>query len=335
MTGNQIKGKGFRGALRYNLAKVAKNTAEVLDSSFVRSSEQAIMKEVQMVRCMRPRLEKYFYHTSINFPPQENISSALMKRIGRDYLEARGFTQHQFIMFRHLDAAHPHLHILVNRIGYDGRVLSDSNDYKRSEHTLRRLETKYNLTRVAPSHQARQRAVTKDEMEMMKRTGRPSAKVKLQQSIRRALTSRPTTEKFIRSLEVNGIKVFFNQATTGYVSGISYELDGFQITGAKLGNDFKWASVVSRIDYQQERDQVLVGDSNTTKSQAFPSLQKAQKTGLSTSTHSLYMEQPENADLSDKTASRALHDLIAPEGSDDYSIQSQKQKKRNRRRRKR
>ena len=35
MTGNIIKGKGFRGALRYNLEKVDNKVAEVLEHSFL------------------------------------------------------------------------------------------------------------------------------------------------------------------------------------------------------------------------------------------------------------------------------------------------------------
>jgi len=117
MTGNQIKGKGFRGALRYNLEKVNKGLAEVLDHSFVEVSEKMILKEIAIVKVLRPNLQKFFYHTSINFPPAENLSNEVMKQIAHDYLEQNGFTQHQFILFRHYDADHPHLHILVNRIG--------------------------------------------------------------------------------------------------------------------------------------------------------------------------------------------------------------------------
>lgn len=58
MTGNQIKGKGFRGALRYNLEKVDKNMAEVLDHSFLRVDERTILKEIQMVRILKPNLQK-------------------------------------------------------------------------------------------------------------------------------------------------------------------------------------------------------------------------------------------------------------------------------------
>lgn len=264
MTGNQIKGKGFRGALRYNLEKVEKGVAEILDYTFASTAEKIIMKEVQMVKVLRPNLQKYFYHTSINFPPGENLSSEKMKQIGLDYLESNGFTQHQFIMFRHYDADHPHLHILVNRIGYDGKVLRDSNDYQRSETILRDLEVKYNLTRVTPSRQASDRAITKNEFEMIKRTNDLSHKLKLQIILRNFLKEKQamTTKEFIQALTSKGVNVVFNQASTGYVSGISYGYAGFIIKGAKLGNDFKWSSVKNVINYEHERDRVLIRESN-------------------------------------------------------------------------
>jgi hypothetical protein len=264
MTGNQIKGKGFRGALRYNLEKVEKKMAEVLDHSFVRVNEKSIMKEIQMVRVLRPNLQKFFYHTSINFPPYEDISNELMKQIAHDYLEANGFNQHQFIIFRHYDANHPHLHILVNRIGYDGKVLTDSNDFVRSESVLRELEKKHNLTQVISSKLATERAATKDELEMMKRTKLPSHKTQLQIIIKDILKckSMVTCSQFIQALQNKGVRPQFNIATTGYVSGISYAYQGLVITGSKLGSDFKWTTLKNRIDYKQERDKSIIQQVN-------------------------------------------------------------------------
>lgn len=264
MTGNQIKGKGFRGALRYNLEKVNKGVAEILDHSFASTSERIILKEIQMVKVLRPNLQKYFYHTSINFPPGEDLPNDKMKRIGLDYLEGNGFTQHQFIVFRHHDADHPHLHILVNRIGYDGSVISDSNDFARSEKVLRKLERKYNLTQVMPSKEAKMRAITKDELEMVNRTSTPSHKMKLQRIIGKILQDKPklTTEEFINELRSNKINVLFNQASTGYVSGISYGYKGVTIKGAKLGSDFKWSSIKNRINYDQQRDYEVIRQIN-------------------------------------------------------------------------
>jgi hypothetical protein len=168
------------------------------------------------------------------------------------------------MMFRHHDADHPHLHILVNRIGFDGTVVTDSNDYARSEKVLRELEKKYNLTEVLPSKQAKERSMTKNELEMMKRTNMPSQKMAMQIILKDVLQSKykMSTNEFISNLNAKGVDVLFNQASTGYVSGISYSYQGMIITGAKLGNDFKWSSIKNNINYEQERDRPTIHEAN-------------------------------------------------------------------------
>jgi len=258
MTADQVKGKGFRGALRYNLQKVAK----IIKSSFTSDNELSIMREVALVKMLRPNLQKYFYHTSLNFPPSENLPDAQMNNIANEYLNNMGFDQHQYLIFRHFDADHPHLHILVNRIGYDGTVVSDSKDYQRSEQVLRKLEKQYGLTEVISSRQAQERAMTKNELEMMKRTDKPSVKMKLQVIIKNVLNQKPTAEQFIRNLEAQGINILFNQASTGFVSGISYGNEGLQFKGAHLGNAYKWQAIKNMISYEQERDRAAIHQAN-------------------------------------------------------------------------
>ncbi|WP_121811979.1 relaxase/mobilization nuclease domain-containing protein [Mucilaginibacter kameinonensis] len=262
MTADQVKGKGFRGALNYNFEKVSKGKAELLDMSFAELKAQTIIDEVRMVRLQRPNLAKYFYHTSLNFPVNEDLDNKQMKVIAHDYLDAMGFKGNQYMIFRHYDADHPHLHLLVNRIGYDGSLVSDSNDYQRSEAVLRKLEKEYGLTPVISSKQAQERAMTKNELEMMKRTDAPSTKMKLQVILKEVLRQRPTTAEFIQALEAKGINVRFNQANTGLISGISYGIEGMQFKGQHLGNAYKWSSVKNSIGYEQERDRAAVHEAN-------------------------------------------------------------------------
>jgi hypothetical protein len=232
-----------------------------------------------MMRVLRPNLKKYFYHTSINFPKDENVSNELMTKIGREYMEANGFNQHQYMMFRHYDASHPHFHILVNRIGYDGSVVSDSNDYARSEKVLRDLERKYNLTQVVGSREAKERALSNNEIIMMKRTNDPSAKVAMQVILGEVLKSKDqmSTNEFISNLEARGVNVIFNQASTGYVSGISYSYQGMVMQGSKLGNGFKWSTIKNIINYEQERDRQRIHETNVRSEYAIDQLRAGGK----------------------------------------------------------
>jgi Relaxase/Mobilisation nuclease domain len=262
MTADQVKGKGFRGALIYNLEKLEKSLAIVLDTSFSVVKEQPIMREIALVKMLRPNLSKYFYHTSINFPPKEDLADDKIKKIALEYLQGMGFEQHQYILFRHFDADHPHVHLLVNRIGYDGSVVSDSKDYYRSEQVLRKLERRYGLTQVISSRQALERAMTKNELEMMKRTDEPSVKMKLQVLLQGLMKEKLTMDQFISRLESRGINVLFNQAGTGFVSGISYGYEGMQFKGAHLGRAYKWQAIKNRISYEQERDRTAIYQAN-------------------------------------------------------------------------
>ncbi len=269
MTADLVKGKSFRGALRYNLEKVRTKGAKILDTNFSSVTENAVMKEIFLVRMLRPGLSKYFYHTSLNFPQEENLSDQKMTAIAKDFLYDSGFTQHQYILFRHHDAEHPHVHLLVNRIGFDGSIISDSNDYAKAEEILRGLEVKHRLREVPSSKYTKERAVTHDELEMMKRTKAPSVKVKLHVQLKNILKQKLTTDQFIVALEKRGINVLFNQATTGYISGISFGYEGMLFKGGSLGNDYKWSSLKNSINYDLERDRESIMQANA-RTRSFP-----------------------------------------------------------------
>jgi hypothetical protein len=59
-----------------------------------------------------------------------------------------GFDSNQYLAVEHLDTKHQHLHIVGNRIGFDGRTLSDSNSYKKIAEFCRQTELKYGLKQV-------------------------------------------------------------------------------------------------------------------------------------------------------------------------------------------
>lgn len=56
-----------------------------------------------------------------------------MARIAHDYMDRMGIVNTQYIIGRHHDKEHPHLHIAFNRVDNNGRTISDKNDRIRSE----------------------------------------------------------------------------------------------------------------------------------------------------------------------------------------------------------
>jgi hypothetical protein len=267
MIASQKIGKSFMGALNYNLKKLnhpdPETRAELLATNFADIDPAIIKQEVEMVTSMKPNLSRYVYHTSINFSKEDNVDNTKLLAIAHDYLKESGYTNNQYIVFRHHDADHPHIHLLVNRIGFDGTVVSDSNNYKNSESILRKLEIKYGLIRVLNSRQAEIKAVKKGELEMVIRTGKPSDKMLLQEKMKTLLTkTNLTITDMIKLGKKEGIHFLFNQASTGRITGITYFHEDFKIKGQALGNQFKWAEIIKKADYEQIRDSKAISEAN-------------------------------------------------------------------------
>jgi hypothetical protein len=270
MIASQHIGKSFMGALGYNLRKLnhkdPEKRAELLATNFDCSNLEEIKREVDLMRELRPNLNRYVYHTSLNFAPGEEalLDNRQLIAIAQEYLERNGFNNNQYFIFRHYDAEHPHLHVLANRIRFDGSVVPDSHNYKRSEEIVRKLEERYHLTTVAPSRGNKIRAAKKNEIEMALRTGRPSGKMLLQEKLKLLLNQKGLTiQQLILKGEAQGIHFLFNQASTGRISGITYFHEGFKITGKILGNRFKWSELIKQVNYEQVRDGEAVSQANS------------------------------------------------------------------------
>ena len=132
MIAKQVKGKDFYGVLKYNQNKVDKGEAVVLDTNLASNSAVKQTKEFNVVRQLKSNLSKAVYHVSLNLPYEDSnkLSDEKFSNLARDYLEGMRFDENQYIIYKHFDQDHLHIHIVANRVNFSGNVVSDSHDYK-------------------------------------------------------------------------------------------------------------------------------------------------------------------------------------------------------------
>jgi len=88
-----------------------------------------------------PQVEVPVYHLTINFDPADAVTPEHMQAVADRVLADLGLTEHQAFMVAHRDRAHPHVHIMVNRVHPDTGIAWDRwKDRPRIERTLRELE---------------------------------------------------------------------------------------------------------------------------------------------------------------------------------------------------
>ena len=202
-------------------------------------SPQTLSAEFAVSRQLNPRLAKAVYHSSLSLPKIEHLDDDTWNAIADEYLEGMEFNDSQYVVYRHSDKDHDHVHIVASRIRItDGTTVNDSWDYVRSEKLIRELEHKYELTPTVSSNQKQQRGTTSGEMRLIERTGEASIKTKLIQIID-AETEKPMTmPELVNQLKNQGINALVSFTRTEKVRGISYQLDGVATSGTHLGRAY-------------------------------------------------------------------------------------------------
>jgi len=254
MIAKAIKGRGFRGVLNYDLNQ---EKGEILDTNMSGANAREMAQEFGVIRQLRPNLNKAVLHVSLSAAIGEHLTNEQWQEIGHKYLNGMGLDNNQFVMTRHTDTDHEHIHIIANRIQFNGEVTSDSNDYRRQEVIMREIERDYGLQSVAPSTDAKRRAPSKGLIELEKRTGEIPAKTQLQTIIDKATADKPPFSAFVNRLHSADVSIL-PSGKTGTPQGISFEIQGKAFKGSDLGKPYGWKQLQARVDYDQNRDQGII-----------------------------------------------------------------------------
>ncbi len=257
MIGKQIKGTSFRGLLNYLQGKEG---SRLIGGNMAGKNPRTLAAEFGLARQLNANLQKAVYHASLSLPQTESLEDEKWKAIAADYLRGMEFEGSQYVIYRHCDREHDHIHIVASRIRVsDGSTVSDSWDYRRSEKLIRELEQKYQLTPTPSSFESLRRGKTTGEVRQLRRTGKKSVKVKLQGLLDGATAASVTVPELIGRLQEGGIEVRVSYNRTGKVKGISYQLEGIAFSGTHLGKAYTFPGLqkYKNVDYQPSQDELI------------------------------------------------------------------------------
>lgn len=95
------------------------------------------------------RVSQPVYHVALSFDPRDVVDRASMERVANRVLAELKLQQHQTIIVAHADRAHPHMHMLVNRVHPEtGKVWDRWQDYPAVQRALREEERALGLRAV-------------------------------------------------------------------------------------------------------------------------------------------------------------------------------------------
>ena len=140
-----VQGQGFRGVIGYVLEK---EKASLLYSEGVRTKDkETIVKSFIAQQKLNPKIVKPVAHISLDFSVQDKhrLTDQFMVGMAQEYMDKMGYRDTQYIIVRHHDTDHPHIHMVINRIDNNGKRISDQNEKLRNTRVCMELTKKYGL----------------------------------------------------------------------------------------------------------------------------------------------------------------------------------------------
>ena len=249
MIGKVKIGKSFGGICRYVFAE--DKQAEVLTAEGVRGTSAAVMAaDFNAQRELNPNLGRAVMHVALAWPPGEALSNDQMAELARAYLTEMKVDPEgtQWALVRHKDQAHPHAHLIVNRVDNAGATVSDQHNYRQSMEACRKLEKQYGLVSAQEVSQDNRRA-QREEL-----PARAAAKLYVQDALSRHLPHATTTEELTEAMQRDGIRV---QATyqKGQLQAVVFEHEGHHLKGSELSRAYSGNNLAKTIEAQREQVQ--------------------------------------------------------------------------------
>ena len=245
-----IKGADFGGVINYMLSK-QEGKAMVLASNNIGFTDQNLcVHEFVLQASMRPNVQKPVCHTILSFSANDadQLTDDVMIKIANEYLEKMGYGDTQSLIVRHSDRQHPHLHLCINRIGNDGKTISDRNEKYRSTKICRELTERYGLT-IGEG---------KQEVNRLRLRGEDKLRYEIFDTIKSILPQSQTWKDFVAGLEQQGITTRFKtKGNTDVVQGIIFEKDGCSFSGSKIDRTCSFSRLNAEIERNSHKQEQI------------------------------------------------------------------------------
>ena len=296
MIGKVGTGNNFNGLVNY-LFKEGKEAEVICSDGLNLTDKKTIIDDFNFQRKQNPNLGNAVFHASISFAPGENPTNELMEDIVQDYVKELDLDNTAYLAVRHYDTSdnHHHLHLVANRVRYDGKTISDSMSAYKSIKCMKRLEIEHNLVRASDRVNKRKEAI----------------KI----AIFTGLKKGENLETIFKRVEGLGYEVRLNKSkTTGHISGLTF-------INNKSGIVWKASDVDRKLSYNNivkaiEQNKLLV---QTKTHKAKPNVLGIPKitTQMKTSPKGIHIPKVHHDNKSDRDESEIKWKRIKQENTED------------------
>jgi len=255
-----MKGSDFKGVVYYILNDEKATKIIGADGLFLENNDtiaQGFIGQAQM----NPRVTKAVGHIALSFSKEDSprLNNAVMAQIAREYMEKMGIRDTQYIIGRHFDKEHPHVHIAFNRIDNNGKTISDRNDRFRSERICKELTKKY-------GHHF---ANGKEQVKIHRLREPDKTRYELYQILKTEVSRCSDWDVLVNNLKRQDVDVEFKyKGQTNEIQGVIFSMNGYRFNGSKVDRRFSYSKIdatLKRNNHEERQIQASQQQANREK----------------------------------------------------------------------
>lgn len=190
-------------------------------------------------------------HLSISLPIGEKIDDELWPHIVKDVLVEAGYHYNQWVCYRHTDAKHDHVHVVINRKDYRGKTTSDSHEKHKFMEAMRKMERHYVLKPGISYGKKDELKQTRGEFRLAEQ-GFVTDKMELHSKIKIAISKADDWLDFSKKLEEQGVEWTPRKNDLGKETGARFHYKDKTYSGSKVGYSI---IKLEKLFFDKEREQ--------------------------------------------------------------------------------
>ena len=234
MIGKTKKGSGFKGCVNYVLGK--EQAALLHAEGVLAESKQDIIRSFCMQTEMNPGLKKPVGHIALSYSVVDapKLTDEKMVQLAQEYMREMKITDTQYIIVRHQDREHPHVHIVFNRIDNNGKTISDSNDMYRNEQVCKKLKEKHGLYFAKGKEHVKQYRLREPD----------KTKYEIYTAIKTEIGKSRNWQQLQKQLAEKGIGIQFKyKGQTDDIQGVSFFKGEYTFKGSEIDRNFSFSKL--------------------------------------------------------------------------------------------
>jgi hypothetical protein len=240
MMGKPITGRSFGGCIRY---VVDKQQAKILAAVGVRmQNASTLAHDFNLQRKMRPELGKAVGHLVLSWSKEDlsKLSDDIMVERAKEYMEKVGIRDTQFVVVRHSDREHPHLHLIY------GKTITDKNNFAKNVKACKEITLKYGYHLGEGKEQVNRQALK----------GKEKIRYELYDAIMAAMKTATSWKILEAQLAKQGVKIAYKfRSGTSEVQGVSFEKGDIKIKGSAIDRSLSYAQIDATLTRNQQVEQ--------------------------------------------------------------------------------